>query len=224
MFLLTINGANQMLTKVKRGRLGYIVLIILSLTVISGCIFTEFKEPLPQVSPAKIVDCTGVWTQTKGENLAKLVLVPHKESGWLKEKPTGWYDFYFTNKDKPKKRQLHLTGFATKIGRESFLCFPLASMRKEDGTTVEPKKDMRSGKRGYLYAWYEVKGDKLRFDFFKSDKIKELIKDGKLGSKATPKGSEVDCRAKEVVALIKSHGVELFIGEERGRLFYRAKE
>ena len=218
-----------MRVNVISARRSYIVLIIVAVTFISGCFFTQFKEPLPQVDPSEIVDCSGVWVHNKNGSFTKLIFRPHKEKGWLKEKPTGWYDFSFTNKEHPskedaKKKPVQVMCFATKIGRETFLCFPVASMRKEDGKHIAPKEDERSGKLGYLYAWYELKGDKLRFDFFKSDKIKELVNNGMLGKKVTKSGTRLDCSAKEVVALLKSHGVELFIGEERGREFVRLKK
>ncbi len=151
----------------------YHALLFLSLFLLiclTSC-YPFFKNPLPPPSEMKVdPQLSGVWILTTQSG--------HKQEMFVFPRSSGWFDMLYVSnidgEDSSKGIEVSIMeGYNTTVNNDKFLCLRL---RNRDITDPNEEKNIN-----YMIVNYEITtNDELNIKLFSGEKVKNLIKVGKL--------------------------------------------
>ncbi len=192
----------------------YLVSSLVLLICLASC-YPTFKNPIPP--PPKIKtdhQMLGTWVRTTDESGSKqqLCIFP-RSSGWIDVVVITNIDSNVSI-DGPGINVFVLEGYSTFVNKQRFLCLRLREKDLKD----RPREVEDSY---FLITNYEVPSNgQLIMRPFSEQKVRELIKEGKLQGEVIKRGQYVDkvsvtSSSDELVEVISKEGVGAFI--EQGK-------
>jgi hypothetical protein len=204
---------------------GFLYSIPCSLLLVSlASCYPKFKNPIPPPSKLKAdSQILGTWVRTNESDSKQQLLIFQRSSGWI--------DVIQINDIDSKESESGISvvvfeGYSTSVNKQKFLCLRL---REKDWEG----KDTEVGDFYFLIVNYEATiKDKLILRLFSLQKVKELIKEGKLKGEVVRRGqaSTVDVdrvivtsNSDKLVEVISREGVGAFIGQDENEILMFSK-
>jgi hypothetical protein len=188
------------------------VLALFLLICISSC-YPEFKNPIPPPSELKAdPHILGTWVRPTESGSKRELLIFPRSSGWIDVVVISDID---AKEAKSGINVVVLEGYNTSVNKYKFLCLRLRE-KDWEGRDRAPEDFY------FLIVNYEAPGDELIVRLFSMDKVKALIKEGKLQGKIIERGRRsvvdfddiiVTSSSDELVELISREGIPAFTGE-----------
>ena len=192
----------------------YLILSLLLLICLASC-FPEFKNPIPPPAELKADhQILGTWVGTKYSGSKEQLLIFQRSSGWID------LVFIFNIDRKAAKDGIDVNifeGYSTFINKQKFLCLRLREKDWKD-------RDKEVGEfLFYIFNYETPSNDELIIKLFSIQKVKELIKEGKLKGEVVEKevfkGGHFDevtvtSSSDELIEVISREGVGAFIEQD----------
>jgi hypothetical protein len=159
-----------MLKNVYKKYYQFLYLFLFLSICLTSC-YPFFKNPLPPPSELKVdPQLSGAWILTTQSG--------HKQELFIFPRSTGWFDLLYVSnidgEDSSKGIEVSIMeGYGTSVNKDKFLCLRL---RNRDFTDPNEEKNIN-----YMIVNYEITdNNELNIKLFSGEKVKNLIKDGKL--------------------------------------------
>ncbi|NOR67154.1 MAG: hypothetical protein GQ528_07345 [Woeseiaceae bacterium] len=187
-------------------------ILCLLLSISLGSCYPEFKNPIPPPPELKADrQILGTWVGAEYSG--------SKEQLSIFERSSGWIDVVYINDIDSKESQKGINvivfeGYSTSVNEQKFLCLRFRE-RDFDDSHEEVGKFLF-----YILNYETPSNDELIIKHFSLQKVKELIKEGKLkGDVVKRRGRYFDeitvtSSSDELIEAISKEGVEAFIEQD----------
>jgi hypothetical protein len=180
------------------------------LIFLTSC-YPEFKNPIAPPSELKADNhILGTWIRTTDSG--------SKEQLSMFQRSSGWIDVVYINDIDSKESQNGINvgifeGYSTFLNKQKFLCLRL---RKRDFN----EREREAAEFHFYIVNYEIPNhNELTIKFFSLQKVKELIKKGKLKGEVVEQGLidkvTVTSSSDELTEVISKEGVGAFIEQDK---------